>query len=178
MGSFLLRRFVDLFVIYSLLIISRNHSNTFSLLDLKNKRSKVKFWSKGYLWWYQDFARFRQVAVHYLYLVPTRRWHSSSWATKFGRLSFITQSSSPEHFHQFRAFAHSVAFSWRQEDGLKLLDNALMTKQYLTRRSNWNFCRRSKTSVLRVEWPENKGWENSTQMFLKSFLSKLGQVDF
>ena len=71
MGSFLLRRFVDLFVIYSLLIISRNHSNTFSLLDLKNKRSKVKFWSKGYLCWYQDCARFRQVAVLYLYLVPT-----------------------------------------------------------------------------------------------------------
>ena len=41
-GWFLLRRFVDLVRLYSLLIISRNHSNTFLLLDLQKNRSKVK----------------------------------------------------------------------------------------------------------------------------------------
>ena len=34
-GSFLLRRFVDLVRVYSLLIISRNHFNTFLLLQLQ-----------------------------------------------------------------------------------------------------------------------------------------------
>ena len=42
MGWFLLRRFVDLVRLYSLLIISRNHSNTFLLLDLQKNRSKDK----------------------------------------------------------------------------------------------------------------------------------------
>ena len=46
-GWFLLRRFVDLVRLYSLLIISRNHSNTFLLLDLQKNRSKVKNWSSG-----------------------------------------------------------------------------------------------------------------------------------
>ena len=31
-----------------------------------------------------------------------------SWPTKFGRLSFIAQSSSPEHSYQFRAFSSKV----------------------------------------------------------------------
>ena len=35
-------RLVDLVRLYSLLIISRNHSNTFSLLDLQKNRRKVK----------------------------------------------------------------------------------------------------------------------------------------
>ena len=51
---FLLRRFVGLLRIYFLLIIGRNHSNT------------VKYYSKGYLFWYQNFDRFTQVVVHYL----------------------------------------------------------------------------------------------------------------
>ena len=54
MKWFLLRRFVDLLRIYFLLVISRNHSN------------RVKYYSKGYLFWYQDFGRFAQVVVHYL----------------------------------------------------------------------------------------------------------------
>ena len=44
---FLLRSFVDLVRIYFLLIISRNHSNT------------VKYYSKGYLFWYQYFDIYR-----------------------------------------------------------------------------------------------------------------------
>ena len=40
MGWFLLRRFVDLFRVYSLLIISRNHSSMFLLLDLQKNRIK------------------------------------------------------------------------------------------------------------------------------------------
>ena len=39
-GWFLLRRFVDLLRVYSLLIISRYHSNTFLFLDLQKIRSK------------------------------------------------------------------------------------------------------------------------------------------
>ena len=64
--SFLLRRFVDLLRVYSLLIINKNYSNMFLLLDLQKNRSKVKYCNKGYLLWYQDFDKFRQVAVHYL----------------------------------------------------------------------------------------------------------------
>ena len=45
-------------------------------------------------------------------------------------------------------------------DGLKSLDNALMTQQYLTWRSNSNFCRRRKTSVLRVEGPKTEKTNN------------------
>ena len=62
---FLLRRYV-----YSLLII-RNHYNTFLLTDLQNNKnfSKVKYFSKGYLFWYHDFDKFRQVVVYYLVLI-------------------------------------------------------------------------------------------------------------
>ena len=49
---FLLRRFVGLLRIYFLLIIGRNHSNM------------VKYYSKGYLFWYQNFDRFTQVVGH------------------------------------------------------------------------------------------------------------------
>ena len=64
---FLLRRYVDLVRVYSLLII-RNHYNTFLLTDLQNNKnfSKVKYFSKGYLFWYHDFDKFRQVVVYYL----------------------------------------------------------------------------------------------------------------
>ena len=41
-GWFLLKRFVDLVRLYSLLIISRNHSKTLLLLGLQKNRSKVK----------------------------------------------------------------------------------------------------------------------------------------
>ena len=41
-GWFLLRRFVDLFRLYSLLIIGGNHLTTFLLLDPQKNRSKVK----------------------------------------------------------------------------------------------------------------------------------------
>ena len=51
---FLLRRFVGLLRIYFLLIIGRTHSNT------------LEYYSKGYLFWYQNFDRFTQVVVHYL----------------------------------------------------------------------------------------------------------------
>ena len=43
MEWFLIRRFVGLLRTYFLLIIGRNHSNT------------VKYYSKGYLFWYQNF---------------------------------------------------------------------------------------------------------------------------
>ena len=36
----------------------------------------------------------------------------------------------------------------------KSFNKALMTQQYLARRSNSNLCRRRKTSVLRVEGPK------------------------
>ena len=56
MGWFLLRRFVDLVRVYSLLIISRNHSNTFLLLDLQKiylrscaNKQVVKFWRTPFL---------------------------------------------------------------------------------------------------------------------------------
>ena len=60
------KRFADLVRVYSLLIISRNHSNTFLLLDLQKNRIEVKYCNKGYLFWYHDFDRFIQVTVYYL----------------------------------------------------------------------------------------------------------------
>ena len=64
LGWFLLKRSViwDLVRVYYLLIISKNHSKTFFLLvGLQKNRSKVKYCSKGYLFWYHDFDKFRQV---------------------------------------------------------------------------------------------------------------------
>ena len=56
MGWFLLRRFGDLIRVYSLLIISRNHSNTFKIELQKEKNlSKVKYYGGGYLFCCQDF---------------------------------------------------------------------------------------------------------------------------
>ena len=69
-GWFLLRSFVDLVRIYSLLTIGRNHSSFFFFIDLQKKNlSKVKYCSKGYFFWYQDFDRFRQVVVHCLMFI-------------------------------------------------------------------------------------------------------------
>ena len=53
--------------VYSLLVITRNHFNTFLLLDLQKNGIKVKYCSKCHLLWNQDFARFRQVAVQCLF---------------------------------------------------------------------------------------------------------------
>ena len=50
---FLLRQFVDVVITYSLLINSRNHSNTFLLLDLQKNR---RYCSKGYLFWYYIYT--------------------------------------------------------------------------------------------------------------------------
>ena len=62
-------------------------------------------------------------------------------------------SSSPRDVPVAQLWWTQPIHSWRWEDGLKPLDNALMTQQYLARRSNSNFCRRWKTSVLKVEGP-------------------------
>ena len=51
---FLLRTFLGPLKIYYILVVNRNHSN------------RLKYYSKGYLFWYQDFDRFTQVVVHYL----------------------------------------------------------------------------------------------------------------
>ena len=62
-GRFLLKRFVDLLRLFSLHIIKRNHSNTFLLINLQ-KTKTLKHCSKGYLFWYADFDRFRQVFIY------------------------------------------------------------------------------------------------------------------
>ena len=64
LGWFLLRRFVDLVGVYSLLIISTNHSNIFLLLDLQKNRSKT------------CLNRFKQVTVHYfkMFILMICRW--------------------------------------------------------------------------------------------------------
>ena len=100
MGWFLLRKFVELFRIYSLLIVSRNHSKHVFIAWPADKRSKVKNWSKGYLWWYQDFDRFRQVAIHYLCLIPT----------DLGQQNLVASASSPKVRRRSipTNFAHSV----------------------------------------------------------------------
>ena len=56
-GWFLLKRSVHLCSACSLHIISRNHSNTFLLINMHKAKtcSNVKHYSKGYLFWYQDF---------------------------------------------------------------------------------------------------------------------------
>ena len=47
--------FLDLVRVYSLLIISINHSNTFLLPDLQKNRSKAKYCSKSHLFWYHAY---------------------------------------------------------------------------------------------------------------------------
>ena len=64
MGWFLQGRFVVLVSVftvklYSLLVISRNYSNTILLIDLqKTKLFQSKILKKGLFFWYQDFDRF------------------------------------------------------------------------------------------------------------------------
>ena len=57
--------------IFSLHIINRNHSNTLLLINLQKTKnlSKIKYYSKGYFFWYQDFDKFRQVFVPYLMFI-------------------------------------------------------------------------------------------------------------
>ena len=45
---------------------------------------------------------------------PPQRWNSSSWATKFGRLRFIAQSSSPEHSHHLRTFSSKLIVFYKR----------------------------------------------------------------
>ena len=45
---------------------------------------------------------------------PPQRWHSSSWAMKFGRLRFIAQSSSPEHSHNLRTFCSKLIVFYKK----------------------------------------------------------------
>ena len=45
---------------------------------------------------------------------PPRRWHLSSWATKFGRLKFIAQCSSPEHSHHLCAFSAKLIVFYKK----------------------------------------------------------------
>ena len=58
-GWFLLIRFIDLARVYSSLVISRNHSNTF-VIDMQKTKilTNVKYCNKGSLFWYQDFDSF------------------------------------------------------------------------------------------------------------------------
>ena len=54
-------------IYFLLVIISRNHCNTFLLINLKKKNfSKVKYWRKDCFFWYQNFDRFGEVFVHYI----------------------------------------------------------------------------------------------------------------
>ena len=45
---------------------------------------------------------------------PPRRWNSLSWATKFGRLRFIAQSSSPKHSHHLHAFSSKLIVFYKK----------------------------------------------------------------
>ena len=65
---FLLRRNLDLLSVCFSYIISKNHSNTFLLINLKKikKLSQVKHCSQGHLFWCWDFDRFWKSFVYYL----------------------------------------------------------------------------------------------------------------
>ena len=45
---------------------------------------------------------------------PPRRWHLSSWVTKFGHLKFITQSLLPKHSHHLRAFGCKLIIFYKK----------------------------------------------------------------
>ena len=45
---------------------------------------------------------------------PLRRWHLSSWATKFGCLKFIAQCSSPEHSHYLYVFSGKLIIFYKK----------------------------------------------------------------
>ena len=81
--------------VYSLLIISGNHSNTISLLDLQNNISKVKYCSKSYLLRSQNFDRFRKVAVHYLMSILM---YAHKQVAKFYRKYTFLQNTHDDYF--------------------------------------------------------------------------------
>ena len=67
LGWFLLIRFVDRVKVYSLLVISKKHSNTFLLIDLqKTKIVQSKILKQGQFLLIPGFYRFRQV-IEYLF---------------------------------------------------------------------------------------------------------------
>ena len=82
---FLLRQFVDVVITYSLLINSRNHSNTFLLLDLQKNR---RYCSKGYLFWYYIYIWyilwliliFYDIMINvYFNDIQLNRWKNCFW---------------------------------------------------------------------------------------------------
>ena len=82
---FLLRQFVDVVITYSLLINSRNHSNTFLLLDLQKNR---RYCSKGYLFWYYIYIWyilwliliFYDIMINvYFNDIQLNRWQNCFW---------------------------------------------------------------------------------------------------
>ena len=56
MGWFLLNRFVHLCTAFSLHIISRNHSNTYLLINMQKAKNLFKVKNCSYVFWYQDFT--------------------------------------------------------------------------------------------------------------------------
>ena len=62
MGWFLLRRFVDLVRVYSVLTISRTHSNTFLLIDMKKRKS---FFIEYLQWLLLKFYNYFSVSFHH-----------------------------------------------------------------------------------------------------------------
>ena len=81
---FLLRQFVDVVITYSLLINSRNHSNTFLLLDLQKNR---RYCSKGYLFWYYIYIWYILWLILIFYIminvyfndIQLNRWQNCFW---------------------------------------------------------------------------------------------------
>ena len=62
---------------------------------------------KAFLKIYQISQKNVCVGVSYTWF-PPQQWHSSYWVTKFGRLRFIVQSLSPEHFHYLHIFSSKL----------------------------------------------------------------------
>ena len=92
MGWFLLRRFGDLIRVYSLLIISRNHSNTFKIELQKEKNlSKVKYYSRGYLFCCQDFDSLDRLLSTTQCLIG---WYANKQMSKFLFTAFSQNTSS------------------------------------------------------------------------------------
>ena len=61
-GEFLRRRFVDLVRVYSVLTISRTHSNTFLLIDMKKRKS---FFIEYLQWLLLKFYNYFSVSFHH-----------------------------------------------------------------------------------------------------------------
>ena len=100
-------------------IIGRNHSNTLLLVNLQKTQnlSKVKHCSKGYLFWFQNFERFRQVFFLLLNVFFSCKTLEHPWfcALYFGK-PWNFHDTNPEKVKQVKQTQCFYFVMWPRDD--------------------------------------------------------------